>query len=262
MKLVDLEKKLAEPCVRLKHTTEPRKSHLGGIPRLPEGVAWPEHHGSPLDFLARLSLAELKAAWPADWPADSMPWEGALLFFYDNENQPWGFDPADRGSWRVLRVPDLEEPAAVVNPDSETGWDHRTIEFVTGLSLPSPDRVPQEQVPEDLADDYADRTRTIAGEGPMHQIGGFPYPVQNDSMELESQLASNGLFVGNETGYNDPRAETLAAGAGDWRLLLQVDTDDDLSAMWGDCGLLFFWIRAQDAARGDFENTWVVLQCG
>jgi uncharacterized protein YwqG len=43
--------------------------------------------------------------------------------------------------------------------------------------------------------------------------------------------------------------------------LLQLDTDDDAGIMWGDCGMLYFWVRAEEAAIGDFRNPWLILQC-
>ena len=66
----------------------------------------------------------------------------------------------------------------------------------------------------------------------------------------------------DSSGYDDPRAKTLEAGAKDWRLLLQMDSDDDLDVMWGDAGILYFWIQADEARRGDFSNAWMILQCG
>ena len=54
----------------------------------------------------------------------------------------------------------------------------------------------------------------------------------------------------------------MEAGAKDWRLLLQMDSDDDLDVMWGDAGILYFWIQADEARRGDFSNAWMILQCG
>jgi uncharacterized protein YwqG len=99
------------------------------------------------------------------------------------------------------------------------------------------------------------------GHGPKHQIGGYPDPVQGAEMDQECQLASNGLSVGNSSGYDDPRAEALRAGASDWRLLLQLDSDDDLKVMWGDCGRIYFWVREQDARKRDFSGAWLVLQC-
>lgn len=81
-------------------------------------------------------------------------------------------------------------------------------------------------------------------------------------MQLECQLASNGLFVGNSSGYDDPRRPALEPGAKDWLLLLQIDSDEEnLSTMWGDAGRVYFWIRQQDLQKRDFSNVWLILQC-
>ena len=103
--------------------------------------------------------------------------------------------------------------------------------------------------------------RAVYGDGPCHQVDGFPSPIQGDEMELECQLVSNGIYCGDSSGYESAEAAALRGGASDWRLLLQVDSDDDLKMMWGDGGVLYFWIREADARAGRFENTWVVLQC-
>jgi uncharacterized protein YwqG len=41
-----------------------------------------------------------------------------------------------------------------------------------------------------------------------------------------------------------------------------MDTDDDLNVMWGDAGMIYFWVRWDDARKRKFDNTWVILQCG
>jgi hypothetical protein len=48
-------------------------------------------------------------------------------------------------------------------------------------------------------------------DGPRHQLLGWPTLIQNP-MELECQLASNGIYVGNSEGYRNARVEGLRAG--------------------------------------------------
>lgn len=249
----------AAPAAQLVPSEAPTRSHLGGGPRLPAGQAWPEWRGRRLDFLARLSLTELHAVLPIDW----LPRTGALLFFYDAENQPWGFDPADRGSCAVLHVAD-DEPSAPAPADSGARIaPHVHVTFRRIRTLPSRERPPASDLAFNDAehDAYDDLRDAVYGGEPRHQVGGFPLPVQGDGMELECQLASNGLYCGDSSGYQDPRSRALATGAADWRLLLQLDTDDGAGFMWGDCGTLYIWVREQDASQGRFDDVWVILQC-
>jgi uncharacterized protein YwqG len=32
--------------------------------------------------------------------------------------------------------------------------------------------------------------------------------------------------------------------------------------MWGDAGMLYYWIRKQDLAEDRFDRIWMALQCG
>ena len=95
---------------------------------------------------------------------------------------------------------------------------------------------------------------------PMHQLLGQPVPIQSDNMPLECQLVSNGLYCGDGTGYNDPRAEKFQDGAKDWVLLAMIDSDERAGWMWGDGGCLYFWIRRDDLRARRFENVWMVSQ--
>ena len=249
---------VAQPAVRLVTTSSPSRSHFGGVPGLPEGVEWPERSGRPLDFLARLSLAELQAAQSLPW----LPPVGALLFFYDCEDQPWGFEPADRSGWRVLLVPDLPQPVA----DGPTGpvAAHRPAAFKPIASRPSPEHraFPAKDLTDEEFSAYQVTLDASFGSGPRHQVGGYPRPIQGDSMDLECQLVSHGLNCGNGEAYASAQGKELAAGASDWRLLLQLDTDEAaLGQMWGDDGTIYFWIPERAARAGDFDKTWLVLQC-
>ena len=50
------------------------------------------------------------------------------------------------------------------------------------------------------------------------------------------------------------------SGAEEWRLLLQLGTEDGFF-QFGDMGNVYFWVRADEARRGNFENAWLILQC-
>ena len=248
---------LGRAALHVVRSKAPSKSHLGGDPQLPTNVAWPQRDGMRLRFLARLSLTELQATEATSW----LPQSGALLFFYDDDKQPWGFDPADRGGWAVLHVPDV--PAATSASESPGCLPFSPVELRRIQVLPSGER-PEVQAL-GLSDNEFDRYFEIAdqrfGGLPKHQLLGLPSPVQGDSMEMECQLASNGVNCGGPEGYASAQAKQLEAGARNWRLLFQMDSDDDLGVMWGDVGMLYFWIEEAAARRADFSNAWLVLQC-
>jgi len=187
-----------------------------------------------------------------------------LLFFYDDDKQPWGFDPADRGGWAVLHVPDVSATATQPAHESSGLLPYSSVALQSIQVLPSGERPDVQAL--NLADDEFDKYVEIADQRfrgfPKHQLLGLPSPVQDDAMELQCQLASNGVNCGSPEGYATARAKQLEGGAQNWRLLLQMDSDDDLGVMWGDVGMLYFWIEEAAARNGDFSNVWLVLQCG
>jgi uncharacterized protein YwqG len=250
---------LAQPAVHVLKSPGESSSGFGGTPLLPPGTAWPSKNGEPLTFLADLDLASVHAALPVPW----LPAAGRLLFFYDAANQPWGFDPKDRGSWAVVLVPDGTATANATPAPVPPALTRHAVAFQRIETYPSWQRpeVAALKLTDQEADLFIEACSAVYGEAPRHQMSGFPDPVQGDEMALECQLASNGLYCGDSSGYLSSRASALRDGVKDWRLLLQIDSDDDLGVMWGDAGILYFWIREDDARASRFEQAWVVLQC-
>lgn len=238
-------------------------SKLGGLPRLPSAIEWPHWDGDPLAFLAQIALDEL----PASSPLQSLGRGGMLYFFYDPRQSRWGFDPQDRGSWRVIHAPTPGSSSRAAPVKLDVLFEQKRLRFVEIESFPGWERLDiSADLPFDEAKpliDAAARTREAPFEGrPRHQIGGYPSPAQADRMELECQLVSHGLYCGDASGYEDPRAKALAEGAKDWQLLLQLDSDPEAKMMWGDEGRLYFWIRSEDLEKRDLSKAWMVLQCG
>jgi uncharacterized protein YwqG len=252
---------LMRPAARLRHVADDgRMSRLGGFPVLPSGTEWPSWNGVPLSFLTLLDLEEL-AGFRTDL---ALPSEGLLNFFYEAQEQDaWGFDPADAGAWRViltdLRTGQITEPPAdgltfdVVSLQSEQtltapGWEESVVESVLRR-----DR--------DAYMAFSDAIRDVAaGEAaPCHQVGGWPNLVQAPFW-TECQLASNGVFASGDSRRTD-QARALAQEANRWRMLLQLDSDDDAGWMWGDVGMLYFAMRDEDIHSGGFDLAWMTFQC-
>lgn len=253
---------LARPALQLRAARRTEFSRLGGLPAMPASAAWPEWRGKPLAFLAQLDLAELHAALPSFLPA-----AGRLFFFYDQEQRAIGLDPEDAGGWRVLfladrsaggfvrRAPAGLDPASLYKPVPVAPHRIDVLPSLERLSLDNHDW----QADDDAY--FALRNEAFRGQA-HHQVLGFPTPIQDDDMELQCQLCAHGLPVGTPDAYDDPRVPGLRDGAAEWRLLLQLDSDDEAGWMWGDVGTLYFWVREAAARRGDFSQVWMILQCG
>jgi len=233
----------ARPCLRLVPAAG-GKSRLGGPAEM--AVAWPRYEGRPLSLLAQLDLAEIHAAGGVDW----LPSHGRLLFFYELEHSGWGGTSADAGC-AVVRY-ETGAPIVAAEPadlPTDFRFDARPIRFSADTSLPDETRLNINWRSLSRAEEAAleQAIEALAPPEPVHQLGGFPAPIQDDQMELECQRAVSPSEGG--------------ARASDWRLLLQLDTDEEAGMMWGDTGRLYFWVREQDARAGDFSRTWTILQC-
>jgi uncharacterized protein YwqG len=238
---------------------EKTRSNFGGKPMLDSSdFSWPHSNGKPLSFLAQLDLTEIASANKFDW----LPSTGSLLFFYDVEEMPWGFDPKDRGKWKVIYQ---EDPKFAFELPKDLTQEFIIPEnyLVAQKDMVLPDLEYPESSQLNFSDEDDDAYMEYKDEmiDDYHRVGGHPSVIQNNTMELECQLASNGIYVGEPEGYNSQKAKELAPGAKDWRLLFQVDSDDDEGMMWGDLGRLYFWVREQDARNKNFDNVWLILQC-
>ncbi len=271
---IGLLEPLIRPSVRLSPViVEPGAlplgaSRLGGVPDFPAGVDWPRFEGQPLNFLCQLDLAEIQALGPFD----DLPDSGWLLFFYDAEGQPWGFDPKDRGRWQILHVQtgsgslERRERPAGVTAERPASFKTCALQMRSEVCLPD---VFDLLLPLDLEDDevfegyigFLEETETTTEPfSQNYRLLGHPCLVQADMRE-KCQLVANGLYCGDGSGWRDPRAKALLPMAKDWQLLMQFDTDEEGPRWsWGLSGRLYFWIRQDDLDTANFEDVWAVVQ--
>lgn len=240
-------------------------SKIGGSPDLPPDTPWPKWKERPLSFLAQINLAELTEFEPSEL----LPPSGILSFFYDSEQETWGFDPNDVGSWRTIFCTeprsDLVRHNLVDDIPEYARFPACNLSFYQENTIPPIDTILIDSLKLTKQEQYAYFDFRHAYEeslgGVVHRILGHPDPIQ-DNMRLECQLVSHGLYTGDASAFQHPRRKELESGSLDWRLLFQLDSDDNAEMMWGDMGRLYFWIQKDALEIRDFERVWMILQCG
>jgi uncharacterized protein YwqG len=240
-------------------------SRLGGTPDLAAGQTWPSVDGRPLAFIAQFDLASLRGLQASR----ELPEVGLLSFFYDANGEHWGFDPKDAGHFAVLYAPGgpvrrVEAPRGLPREFLFVPCDLTAHE---SLTVPPPDSTafaglmlsPDEREKYFSMIDALEEQKSFDAEEQSWLLG-HPDQIQGD-MQEECALVTGGVYCGDGTYMTDPRHRMLARRAPEWRLLLQVGSEEAAGMMWGDLGNLYYWISGPDLAAVRFDKAWMILQC-
>ena len=237
---------------------------IGGRPDVPPNFEWPGWKSHSLSFIAQINLGEV-----SKYDLDKLlPSSGILYFFYDANQGTWGFDPKDICSWKVIYYNGDTSILKRVDFPGDLYEDGIYTACDVGISCENSFPAWESCYIDDLKLNKKETNayfkfcdQKYGNDLVINKLLGHPDQIQRD-MQPECQLVSNGLYCGDSSGYNNPKAEELIKDAKDWRLLLQVDSDTHCKMMWGDMGRLYFWIKEEDLVNMRFENVWMILQCG
>lgn len=224
-----------QPTVRFASRREPDaamdicQSKVGGAPDLPSGTHWPswtdragERH--PLQFFAQINLTAATEAAPG---ALGLPTQGHLSFFAD-------LDGPEHASTVLYSRPDaqfvrcsprmLPLPSGELHPIGTWTWPARPPDHngLQGNELASLDAV-EASLEADLRAAAPERWQVLG----RHQLGGH-IRVLGLAMEL--------------------------ALAGDWRLLLQLDSDEGLELTFPAGGTVCWAAEPDDIAAGQWDR--------
>jgi hypothetical protein len=169
--------------------------------------------------------------------------------------------------WAVLHEPDTKVLRAAEEPiDLPTEhkrvlrYREKPVYFSRRRSWPGYERLKTKATSDE--DDAARASLQIVDRtGRVHQIGGYPDCVQGDWMEWELEMDVRGIQPKSFGDWLEtPEAAALEPAVREWKLLLQLDSDEDTGFHWIDSGVLYFWIREQDARAGNFAATKLIAQ--
>ncbi|MFI0487377.1 DUF1963 domain-containing protein [Actinomadura sp. 9N215] len=244
---------LAKPALRLGAGGEV-PVHLGGVPLLPPGGPWPRWQGRHLDFLGAIDFAVLGCF--GDIPG--LPSSGKAAFYYASETpRPWGDEAAQRDGWRIF----TGELSETVPPPGASASPQTRLSAAPFLSLPSPRETSMRRLEAAYSGFLAVYEQLHAvwsqhaspDEAPAHQLGGWPALVQRP-IGPDCLYASTGRPL--DSLRPPPLSPDEQTAVEEWRLLLQLDSDERLGWYWGDPGRVYFCTRPDDS----LEQSWLTLQ--
>lgn len=290
--MLDLFEQLQRNAVQLHYTPAaeplaPCRSKIGGRPDVPADFEWPYFESEnykkvvanrPLSFMAQINLAE-----SAEFDLDGLlPKQGLLSFFYELETERWGFEAADKGCARVFWFKDL---AALqqANFPADLAENFRlpefAVQFEAALDLPDLGDFVRSPLTQELPEEYPEAADALdwddfeqlreefgyTAEGEWSdnsKLLGWPDLIQNPMLQ-ECEKVSRGIYCGSPQELDPELQAEIERASQDWLLLFQMGTveNGDFELMFGDAGHIYFWIKKQDLAAGNFDNIWLILQC-
>lgn len=242
-------------------------SKISGQPDLVSVEGWPLWETKPMAFIAQINLDELST----QFPSNKLPQKGLLSFFIGVDKEleipHVNGTPDERNKWKVIYSPDVDKTERIVMVDEPEFGLECSVKFQErGDKLPLVGSLPVKAL--GLSDKELDNYFQLAAQintgsnlgDTYDQLLGYPQFIQENNMEAICELSINGRDSAAELAGNSDIDSSLLQSASDWTLLLQLSSSEKTDLMWGDGGVLYWYIRRSDLDNENFDNTWIVLQ--
>jgi hypothetical protein len=243
-------------------------SRLGGKPDLLSGKSWPAWRGSPMAFIGQVNLADIAA----HDEEGHLPHSGLLSFFCAIDGTAAGVMRSldDPSSWMVSHVdcdparlvqlpvpPDLPDrlkfTACQVSFSREPTLPSVESREILGLGLSKPERRAYIDVQAGADLGFLQMFN--------HHLLGYPYCLGDSPFILAGP--ANPLWDLYRSG-RVPDQQTLRdmqhRAEAEWRLLLQVYSNEEAQMDWAGGGVLHFCIPKEALSRQEFDRVWVDMQ--
>ena len=210
-------------------------SKFGGVPDVPADFVWPkDDDGCPLSLLLQIDCADL-AAHDRE---RLLPQSGHLYFFYELTKMDWDND--HHGVKVIYNETPAEQLHREPYPDmlkSENRLSERRVVFSLHQCLPDPN----------------EKDLSVLFDGQYSEDDYF------DACDWFNNFGGYGSMLGYASIIQNPICDDLDNNV----LLLQLFTieETDLTLMFGDCGIIYFYISREDLMKRNFDRVDFELQC-
>ncbi|OWR27155.1 hypothetical protein CDO73_23170 [Saccharibacillus sp. O23] len=239
-------------------------SRVAGEPDLPEKAPWPsDAQGEPMTFVLQLKLDELQGLDPEN----RLPEKGNLFFFagyYDSEIEHRVLYASPEEMRTAAR---RSAPAPTVHEKDDGPFRSYGLNARASLDLPGYGYLDEEAIENEERgwEEYEDLIFELEEEkaSPIVKMFGYAEGQHGD----DEYMAALKLF-GCESTYDPNEAiERLTQAFGgdreraerevsDMVMLAEIDSDQSVGFLWGDAGVLHYFIRGEDLLQGSFERTY------
>lgn len=227
-------------------------SKIGGIPYWPKGKEYPTLNGKTAKLIFQLNIEEaIKDGIQFDKAIPDFPKKGIIQFFFAFDDDMWGY-PETEESTLVIYHEDIsiehylsEELIDINTTHEDMPFDKSVkVSFKQHEELLGTQDLYNHAVLKasnqgfDLDDEdlyYEVEEANNAGS----KIGGYAYFTQTDPL----------YYVGKKDVPND------------LVLLLQLDSEDELHMMWGDCGVANWRVSLSKLKERDFSKVYFNWDC-
>jgi uncharacterized protein YwqG len=276
-RVVDQVEALLRPSIRIRtredneNSIEIGASKIGGLPDLPQGFEWPRWPGRPEDHEANAAnptpmpkdyqdrdyrlggpmcfLGQFRMADIAPHDAERiLPPTGMLYIFCALWLDAVGYCEEDRGAWRVIHLEVAPSDLRRTSPpnDASIPIGCESVAFFEELTLLDNNMFAEYEALALNPDEHERYCYFLLAQmqafpwqdEPTHRLLGWPQQVQADM-----------------------RGDLYPSGHRDWRLLLQIDSNERQNLFWQAGGRGYFWIREPDLRARNFDRTWLMMQC-
>lgn len=233
--------------------TLPWESKFGGTPYLPLDYELPrDSEGDLMRLLAQINFEDVP-------DIGLFPQKGLLQFYISAEDDVYGMDFDDQTNqqrFKVIYIPEVIKDTSKITTDFSfldeidddffpIGDEGKLIFNVEYAPVATGDYQFEKifgKCMYQLFEEISDNSEKLEDwyyerySGADHKMGGYAYFTQEDPRVDKK--------------YNEHEI-----------LLLQIDSDDELEIMWGDCGVANFFIKPEDLKNLDFSKVLYNWDC-
>jgi uncharacterized protein YwqG len=237
-------------------------SRAGGYPDVPSGFIWPKtNDGENMTFIAQLNLSEISSSDKENL----LPKNGILYFFMGLD------EPADDIEHKVIFVETsdnlkLYKIEETVLDEVYDKFEAYKITSRYSLDVPNDAYVNYDEIGDGDEDYFNMREELMCTEDDIGNMFGYS-DGQHDDAELKAALK---IIANEQYDYSESeKSKIVSYFNGDIKkaeeeiknikMLLEINSDDNIGFQWWDAGCIHFFIRKEDLIQRNFDNTYLSL---